>query len=79
MHYLHSIGKVDILMNALEECCHKTPCMIVDCYRALLLNDMADKANLLLDAVSFVFFSLSVILSFNPISIKAIFSSNLTL
>ncbi|VDK78346.1 unnamed protein product [Onchocerca ochengi] len=51
VHYLHSIGKVDILMNALEECCHKTPCMIVDCYRALLLNDMADKANLLLDAV----------------------------
>ncbi|KAL3989596.1 TAF RNA polymerase I subunit A family protein [Acanthocheilonema viteae] len=51
VHYLHYIGKVDILMGALEKCCHKTPFMLVDCYRALLLNNMADKASLLLDTI----------------------------
>ncbi|EJW87067.1 hypothetical protein WUBG_02021 [Wuchereria bancrofti] len=51
VHYLHFVGKIDILMNALEECCHKTPFMIVDCYRALLLNNMADEANWLLGVI----------------------------
>ncbi|KAM3728275.1 Uncharacterized protein ACO02O_04864 [Dirofilaria immitis] len=51
VHYLHCIGKINVLMDALVECCHKTPCMIIDCYRALLLNNMVDKASLLLDAV----------------------------
>ncbi|EFO22894.1 hypothetical protein LOAG_05589 [Loa loa] len=51
VHYLRYVGKADVLMDALEECCHKTPCMIVDCYCALLLNKMADKACSFLDVV----------------------------
>ncbi|VDK70798.1 unnamed protein product [Litomosoides sigmodontis] len=51
VHYLHCVGKVDVLMDALEECCRKTPFMLVDCYRALLLNNMPDKASSLLDAI----------------------------
>uniref|UniRef100_A0A0R3RYE6 TPR_REGION domain-containing protein n=1 Tax=Elaeophora elaphi TaxID=1147741 RepID=A0A0R3RYE6_9BILA len=51
VHYLNCAGKIDALMDALEECCRKTPCMLVDCYHALLLNNMAEKASLLLDEI----------------------------
>uniref|UniRef100_A0A915Q2F3 RRM domain-containing protein n=1 Tax=Setaria digitata TaxID=48799 RepID=A0A915Q2F3_9BILA len=59
VHYLHCVGKIDALMNALVECCHKTPIMIVDCYRALLADNMVDEANFLLDAVLPQFNSMS--------------------
>ncbi|VDN24329.1 unnamed protein product [Gongylonema pulchrum] len=41
-----------LLLEALLECCQKTPYMFVECYRALLMHDLTDEARRLLENVN---------------------------
>uniref|UniRef100_A0A183EAA6 Nuclear pore complex protein Nup85 n=1 Tax=Gongylonema pulchrum TaxID=637853 RepID=A0A183EAA6_9BILA len=51
VQYLKCVGKIERLLEALLECCQKTPYMFVECYRALLMHDLTDEARRLLESV----------------------------
>ncbi|VDM95026.1 unnamed protein product [Thelazia callipaeda] len=51
VHYMTCIGKLNDLIDTLIQCCRRTPYAIVDCYRALQLNGMADEAKHLLETI----------------------------